>query len=301
MRDYLLSLPERLIRSTGGLAAGLLRELSEVTIPASVRRTRLYTNLVENTLRFVIQQVGQVEGAYPEGERLADDFALRRAAGNGIEFAGIVAFRASPVWVLAALADLSGAGRGLIGEIAQELRQQGLLDESGAEAGTMEQLLAGLERFSARTADTINTPPLDLAALRQEWKAIRQEAARVPAPAIDSLERFWGDLKREARHQQRSVFILSSAMALSALAALPGGVRWLSRSTPIAARRTGELLGEAVLGHYRDTLLEIHRTGFLAYWVKEYRPYLKAAALQLSPSSKRTWTERWLSRGSSAS
>jgi hypothetical protein len=298
VRDYLLSLPERLIRSSSGLAAGLLRELSAVTIPASVRRTRLYTNLVDNTLRFVIQQVAEVEGAYPEGEKLADDFAIRRAAGNGIEFAGIVAFRASPVWVLAALADVSGAGRNLIQEIAGELRRQGLL-EPNAEVGTMDQLLAGLERFSARTVETINTPPFDLAALRQEWKAIQQEAAKVPAPAIDSLERFWRDLKQEAAAQDRSVFILSSVMALSTIAAVPGGVRWLSRSTPVAARRTGELLGEAVLGHYRQTLEEIRRTGFLRYWVKVYRPYLKAAAQQLSPK-KRTWTERWLNRGSGA-
>lgn len=297
MRDYLLSLPERLIRSSTGLAAGLLRELSTVTIPASLRRTRLYQNLVENTLRFVIQQVAEVEGAYPAGEKLADDFAIRRAAGNGIEFAGIVAFRASPVWVLAALADVSGTGRNLINEIAAELRKQGLLEPGGGEVGTMEQLLAGLERFSARTVETINTPPLDLAVLRQEWKAIQQEAASVPAPAIDSLERFWREMKQEAAAQDRSVFILSSAMALSAIASVPGGVRWLSRSTPVAARRTGELLGEAVLGHYRQTLDEIRRTGFLAYWIKVYRPYLKAAAQQLSPK-KSTWTERWLNRGS---
>jgi hypothetical protein len=61
--QYLLSLPERALRSMSALSAGLLRELSEVVLPRAVRRTRLYTELVENTLRFLIENVGQVEGA----------------------------------------------------------------------------------------------------------------------------------------------------------------------------------------------------------------------------------------------
>ena len=47
--QYLLSLPERALRSMSALSAGLLRELIEVALPRAVRRTRLYTELVENT------------------------------------------------------------------------------------------------------------------------------------------------------------------------------------------------------------------------------------------------------------
>ena len=93
--NYLLSLPERLVRSATGISAGLLRELSDVAIPAAIRRTRLYQNLVESTFRFLIEQVAEVEGTYPESEKLAEDFAIRRAAGNGIEMVGLIAFRAS--------------------------------------------------------------------------------------------------------------------------------------------------------------------------------------------------------------
>ena len=125
--QYLLSLPERVFRSMSALSAGLLRELSEVVLPRAVRRTRLYTELVENTLRFLIENVGQVEGTYPPQGKLADNFAMRRFAGNGIELVGLLTFSASPVWVLAALADLSGAGRQLIREIAQSLKDEGLL------------------------------------------------------------------------------------------------------------------------------------------------------------------------------
>ena len=58
---YLISLPERSIRSTGALAGGLARELSEVVLPSSFRKTKLYRSLVDVTLRFVAEQVGQAQ------------------------------------------------------------------------------------------------------------------------------------------------------------------------------------------------------------------------------------------------
>src|SRR5688572_25229140 len=113
LKSYLLSLPERLVRSALGVSAGVVREVGEVALPDGVRRTQLYQNVVDSTLRFVIERVGGVEGVYAREESLPDDFLARRTAGNAIEVLGVVAFRASPVWVLAALADLCGAGRQL--------------------------------------------------------------------------------------------------------------------------------------------------------------------------------------------
>src|SRR5262245_34356695 len=127
-RAYLLSLPERVIRSALGLSAGLLREVGEVVLPRGVRRTQLYKSLVDTTLRFVIEQVGGATHIYPPEQPQLDNFLARRGAGNAIELLGIVAFRVSPVWVLAALADLSGLGRRMIPEIAAALAAQGLLE-----------------------------------------------------------------------------------------------------------------------------------------------------------------------------
>jgi len=294
---YLVSLPERVVRSASALAGGLVRELGDITVPAAIRRTRLYRSLVDSTLRFLIEQVGQVEGAYPPEGRLAEDFALRRAAGNGIELVGILTFRASPVWVLAALADLSGAGRHLIQEIAASLKQEGLL-EADTDFETMDQLLDGLERCAGRAAEAINTPPLNVAELRQEWRSIHAQARSIPLPELPSpemLARNWEALKQAAASQDRSVFELSALVALSAVTALPENVRWLSRSIRSSVRRTGQVLAEALLGHYERALDDIRREGFLVYWIREYRPYLHAAAAQFSPR-RRSLTSRLLGR-----
>src|SRR5262249_54058994 len=157
------------------------------------------------TLRFLIEQVGGVEGVYTAERALPDDFLVRRGAGNAIEALGIVAFRASPVWILAALADLCGMGRHLIPEIADALKAQGLL-ERDAQFSTVDQMLDGLGRTTARLAETFNTPPLDVAGLRREWTAIREEARTLPAaslPTADAIGALWTQLKTEsARHDR---------------------------------------------------------------------------------------------------
>jgi hypothetical protein len=237
--------------------------------------------------------VGGVEGVYSAKGTLPDNFLARRTAGNAVEALGIVAFRASPVWSLAALADLCGMGRHLIPEISDALKAQGLL-EKDAQFATVDQMLDGLERTSSQLAATINTPPLDVAGLRKEWEAIRQEARALPSaslPSRDTISNMWAQLKAESARQDRSIFETSSVMAVSAARAVPGGVRWLSASARVGATRTGHVLAAALLDHYTRTLNEIQQVGYLTYAGRQFRPYVRAAADQFSPK-RRTLTQQ---------
>ncbi len=297
VKTYLLSFPERVLRSALGLGAGVAREVGEVALPDGVRRSQLYQNLVDATLRFVIEQVGGVEGVYTADGTLPDNFLVRRTAGNAVEVLGVVAFRASPVWILAALADLCGMGRLLIPEIADALKAEGLLEKE-AQFTSVDQLLDGLERTSSRLAGTINTPPLDVAGLRKEWEALREEARGLQPPGLpskDTISHVWNQLKTESSRQETSVFETSSVMAVSAVRALPDGVRWLSTSARVGATRTGEILAAALLDHYSQTLGEIREVGYLAYVNRQFRPYVRAAVGQFSPK-RRTVTERLIEK-----
>jgi hypothetical protein len=281
---YVFSLPERVVRSLSALTAGAVRELGEVALPVRVRRSKLYYSLVESTVRFFIEQVGQVELEYGKDAPLPDQFLIRRAAGNVVEIAGIAAFRASPVWVFAALSDLAGAGRGLMGEIVEALQSEGLL-ERGRKFENVDQLLDGLERTSARLAEAVNTPPLNVAGLREEWEKVRAEASHIPRailPSASRLSRQWRELKQAAAEQKQSVFELSSVLAVAAIRRLPDNTRWLSSVARTSGRRTGEFLGRGLLDHYQTTLAEIHKTGYVSYWLREFKPYMKGAIQQFS-------------------
>ena len=260
MKTYLLSLPERLVRSTLGLGAGAAREVGEVVLPDAVRSTQLYKNLVDATLRFVIEQVGGVEGVYGKGDALPDNFLARRTAGNAVEILGIVAFRASPVWVLAALADVCGAGRQLIPEMADALKEQGLLDKD-AQFTSVDQILDGLERTSSRLAATINTPPLDIAGLRRVGR--HTQRSQDDSAGEPSHER---DDRRDVDAVEDRIGAAESIGLRDVLD--DGAVRppRLSRERALVLRvgarraaRTGEIVAVALLDHYRRRSLKCGR------------------------------------------
>jgi hypothetical protein len=173
----------------------------------------------------------------------------------------------------------------LIPEIAEALKKDGLL-EPGRSFENVDQLLDGFERTAGQLAETVNTPPLDVASLREDWAKLRSEVRRIPfanLPAPATLWSEWRDLKQEAAVQNSSVLELSSAMAVSAVRKLPDNARWLSRAVQISARHTGQVLGRGLLEHYRSTLTEIRETGYVRYWIREFKPYMAGALRQFSP------------------
>ena len=62
-----------------------MHEIGRSVLPDGVRKSRLYVNLVELTLRILIEQVGQVEGVFPSEDELNKNLLLRRTAGGGLE------------------------------------------------------------------------------------------------------------------------------------------------------------------------------------------------------------------------
>lgn len=299
--EYILSLPERVLRSASALAGGLANQVGATALPAALRRTRLYKTLVEAVLRFVIEEVGQVEGVFPTEGKLAEDFLLRQTAGNGIALLSILTFHASPVWVLAALADLSGAGRALITEISQTLQEEGLIATSSTPA-TVEQVLDALEGAAGQAAETLNAPPLDMKSLRKQWASI-QAATRAgssgskdpPLPGIEEVNETWSKLKETAAVEHRSILEVSALLGLDALTRLPRGVVWLGSSSWVAARAGSGMVADQLLEHYSAVLGEIRAQGLAKWWQVQFRPYLAAAVRHFS-TGKRSSTERFLRR-----
>jgi hypothetical protein len=162
----------------------------------------------------------------------------------------------------------------------------------------VDQILDGLEQTSSRLAETVNTPPLDVASLRQEWQALRDEArtlAPTSLPRRETVTGLWTQLRDEATRQNRSVFETSSMMAVSAVKALPESARWLSASALVGASRTGQIVATALLDHYRATLDDIRQVGYATYAARQLGPYVRAAVNQFSPE-RVTLTERFLER-----
>jgi hypothetical protein len=63
----------------------------------------------------------------------------------------------------------------------------------------------------------------------------------------------------------------------------------------VGAVRTGQVLGTALLEHYRQTLNEIREIGYAEYGRRQFRPYVRAAVNQFSPQ-RQTLTDRLVGR-----
>ena len=127
--------------------------------------------------------------------------------------------------------------------------------------------------------------------MREDTQALRPESL----PSKDTILTLWNQLKGTAVTEGTTLFETSSMMAVSAMRSVPEHARWLSATAGVAAARTGQVFATALLDHYRETLAEIQRTGYLAYTTDQLRPYVHAAAKQFSPEH-RTLTERLLEK-----
>jgi hypothetical protein len=147
-------------------------------------------------------------------------------------------------------------------------------------------------------AATINTPPLDIAALRQEWRGLRRDLSKIPPrqlPSMQALHALWREIKQEARKQNRNVFQVSSLMAMSAITNVPEQARWLSASARSAARKAGVTVAAVLMEDYRCTLGQIRQTGYIRYAARQFRPYMLAAVTQFS-RQRTSLTERLLTK-----
>lgn len=295
---YVLSVPERTVRSLSALGGGLLLEASRLALPASVRDAALYRATAGVGLRFLIEQVGGVYGIYPRRDPLARRFVRRYAVGTSIELAGIATLYLSPVWVLAALGDATRVGKSLFSQVGDALKEEGLLD-ANARFETMEQLLDGIERTSTHLALSVNMPPLDVPGLRREWEQFRANLATFPRTRLPDgadVERAWNRLRTTSGKLNQPVFAVSAAMGMSAFSSVPSHLQWLSRSVLVGARTTGRVVGGVFLKHYAAASAEVTRTGLTAYCAAHSRPYLLAAIRNFLPEKKSS-TEKLLCSG----
>ena len=132
---FLLSVPERAVRSVFALVGGGVHETAEVVLPRLVRRSRLYEATAKNLLRVAIEVVGGVEApaaAADEYEPNATKLMVRKGAGNVVELGSIAAFGFSPLWLLAAGADVTNGTRDVPRRVRPGAEDRGRARRGGA-------------------------------------------------------------------------------------------------------------------------------------------------------------------------
>jgi len=272
--SYLLSLPERILRAAAAGLGGLLYEVTQVLLPGWLRRSRLYRAIVAGTLRITIELVGGARGVLPPDGLTAQELATRKAAGTGIELAGLLFVGWSPLWLFAAAADLTGGAQTYLQALVSELRRDGLLPED-AELSSVDELLDTLEGTSGLVAESLDVPPLKVEDMRASWQHLRHQATALPD--ADRLADLYASLKQVSNQEGRSLRSVSSLIAAG-------------------AARAGIKIGQVhIFDYYEDAFRTIAGEGMAAYARRVTRPYLAVAKGHFDPGIT-TYTERLLRR-----
>jgi hypothetical protein len=272
---FLLSVPERVVRSLAALVGGLVHESAQLLLPRLVRRSRLYEASAKNLLRVTIELVGGVEGAStaePGGG--VGQLAVRKGAGNIVELGSIAAFGFSPLWLLAAASDLARGSRVYLDALVAELKVAGVLAPE-AEFGSVDELLGALEHGSGTAARLVDMPPLEVAELRSSMAELRANVDDLPSP--DELALAYEGLRRAARAEGRSLLEVSTGIGLAFLLSAQS----LSR--------------EHLVVPYREDWSPLRDEGFAAYAGRVAQPYGRAVESHFDPK-RSTWTEQGLDR-----
>ncbi len=275
---YLVSLPERLLRAVGAAAGGTIHESAELLLPRLVRRSRLYEATAKNLLRITVELVGGVERPKEEVagevEPSPKKLLVRKGAGNVVELGSIFAFGFSPLWLLAAAADVTRGTRIYLDALVGELKDAGVIAPE-AELGSVDELLAALEGASGTSARLIDIPPLELEALKRSLADLRDDASGLPTPR--ELEAVYSALVHEADREQRSLLEVSVGV----------GIAFFN-----SAKKVGQ---QHVLDPYTEDLQPVRDEGFAKYAVRVGGPYASAVARHFDPREA-SLTERGIER-----
>jgi hypothetical protein len=270
----LVTLPERFVRSTAAILGGAVHETAQVVLPRFVRQSRVYEATAKNVLRITIELVGGVEASEKTDAPSAGQIAVRKGAGNVVEFGSIAAFGFSPLWLLAAASDLARGSRVYLAALVGELKDNGVLAHD-TEIASVDQLLGVLERGAGKSAALIDVPPMELRELRTSIAELAGERKELPGP--DELQALYEGLIRQARAENRSLLAVSSGIGLAFLT---------------SAQHVGR---DHVWVPYREDWQPLREEGFGAYARRVAQPYRQAVESHFD-EAKPTLTERLLRR-----
>lgn len=286
---YLLSLPERAVRSGTGVLGGMVRESAALLVPKAFKSSRTYAVTVTQTLDFLVHDVGGVaQGEQPSSTAGVENYVARKAVGNFVDLASLATLHVSPLMLLAAISDVAYGSRVYLKELSEELKAQGVIDEN-SHVDNMSDLLSAVSDATRETSRVFDTPPLSVEALKESIdKTTAAIRASNPAKLLspEDIARMWEDMRTIAKKEGVGMLAVSGAATMRTL----GKIGTLGQGALSTVKVAGSLLDQHVVDYYREAIGDIRSRGLYASLAETSEPYIAAVWQNFQPS-KSTITE----------
>jgi len=286
--SYLVSLPERTIRSLAALATGTTNLLTESLFPESLRGTTVYKIFIGDAQKFVMEKVAEVQREATEEPPSDPRYLHRKMVGGALETAGLFAMHVSPLWIFAIAGDAAAGSRVFLNRLVEQLKRNGVIDEN-MQVTKLDDLLMAMHETSRSGATAVDTPPLSRAEVEKLADEMMDHYGNVFSKAtglLPKLDDLWSQMERLASRDNVSLERLEGILSLDVLDYGRRGV-----GAALAVGQTGTtLFGEQILDSYAVTLEKMNKAGVMNYVGEEMKPFFDAAMGHFSPGRK-TWTD----------
>ncbi len=294
---YMLSLPERTVRSIAAVVGGASTLLTETLFPEALRGTTLYRVFVGDTQQFLIRQLAGMKDDDPADGQTpapASDYAVRKTVGAALETAGLFAMHLSPLWVFAIAGDAAAGTTVFLQRLTAHLKANGVIPEDTRVDGLAD-LLGAIQEASRASAGAVDTPPLSAEELGRLASELTDRYGRIFGAAtglLPRLETLWKRMEQLADVNHVSLGRISGLLTLD-LARLGGR----GMGAAVALGQTGaDIVADTILDSYAETLETIARQGLRDFVGTRLAPFVTAAARHFSPDAP-TWTQSLLGLG----
>ncbi|NLX23411.1 MAG: hypothetical protein GXY55_17305 [Phycisphaerae bacterium] len=292
---YMVSLPERTVRSLAAMAGGTTSLLTETLFPEVLRGTTLYRIFLGDTQRFMIEKVAKIRQADANANQPPADpqYVQKKIVGSALETAGLFAMHFSPLWVFAIAGDAAAGSNAFLKRLGEQLKANGVIEPDVQVTG-LPDLLAAIQEASQSSVTAIDTPPLsreEIGNLANQLTATYGQMFARATNLLPRLETIWTQMEQVANRENISLETLGGILTIDVAG-------WARKSVgaAFALGQTGtDLVGEQILDSYGRTLATISSEGVAAYLNDRMKPFLTAAKDHFDPARK-TWTESLVDR-----
>ncbi len=294
---YLLSLPERTLRSLASVAGGTTSLLTETLFPEALRGTTLYKVFLGDTQRFVISRIAQVQRESEQAEAAQTNdprYMPRKILGGALETAGLFAMHVSPLWVFAIAGDAAAGTNVFLQRLVEQLKKNHVIPQD-IQVTQLADLLAVIHETSCKGATAVDTPPLSREELNQLASDMITNSRQLFSKAnnlLPKMETIWGTMQQVADRQNISMDALSGILSIDVASYARKGVGAIA-----AVGQTGQaLVGEKILDSYAATLQQLSSQGVTQFVAQHMTPFLTKALSHFNPE-QRSWIESLIGLG----
>jgi len=288
---YTVSLPERTVRTTIGMAAGVAKEAANALVPQAFHDSKSYGLLVHNALRFLTEDIGGVEGE-SKRDNSAEEYLARKTVGNFVDLAGLATLHVSPMWFMAIVSDVAYGSKAYVLELAKELEAQGLIDDTST-IHHIDDVLEAVQDASGETASLFDTPPLSVDQLKDSVEKTRRAIGSADYSRVlpqSELTQYWDEMRAISEKENVSLLGVSGALTMHTL----GKVSTVSHGAITSVQVVGGLFSRHVVGHYVESLKALSERGIYETLNDVSEPYVNAVWSNFA-RDKSTWTEEIVS------